>query len=27
VPFSSELEKDFLGKSRFKKKLLELESY
>jgi len=27
VPFSLELEKDFLAKSRFKRKLIELESY
>ena len=27
VPFSSQLEKDFLAKSRFRKKLIELESY
>jgi len=27
VPFSSELEKDFLAKSRLKKKIIELKSY
>ena len=27
IPFSEELEKDFLAKSRFKKKLIDLKSY